>query len=76
VGFVLAGTQDQQDRALCALGARPVADCPLFAEPKFSDEVRLLYFDAANAPETMERRIQETMTNVRMPLRLAADVPM
>lgn len=64
--FLLAGTRDSQDKALCRLGARPVDRCPLIPAPKFSDDLRLLYVDVAHPSDTTLRRIHDATARLSL----------
>jgi hypothetical protein len=57
--FVLACTCKKQDVALTRMGAHAINDLPLVRSVISDDKFRLLYFDVADASESMERRIDE-----------------
>jgi hypothetical protein len=65
--FVMAGTRQKQDLALIRMGARPVSEVQLAPSQVFDDELRLLFFDVLQPPESMRRRIDSAGVALRLP---------
>lgn len=68
VAFVLVGARSKQDLALIRMGARAVSGLPVFPSERFDDELRLLYFDVFHPCPSMQRRMMEAATDLKLTL--------